>query len=101
MTMFQVLQTLNIPCVYSHFRKDATVTPPYIAYVGAGQDTFKADDTIYHKRNTYRIEYYFTEKDESKEETIESTLLSNGYIYEKSDDTWIESEGVFVIYYFV
>lgn len=101
MSLFSVLQTLNIPCVYSHFRNDSTVTPPYIAYVGSGQDTFKADNTIYHKNNTYRIEYYFTEKDEAKEELIESTLLANGYIYDKSDDSYIDSEEVFVIYYFV
>lgn len=101
MSIFQVLQTLNIPCAYSHFRNDTAVAPPYIVYVGSGQNTFKADNTIYHKNNNYRIEYYFTQKDEAKEELIESTLVSNGYIYEKSDDAWIESEGVFVIYYFV
>ena len=101
MSIFSTLQTLNIPCAYSHFRNDTAVTPPYIVYVGSGQDTFEADNTIYYKNNTYRIEYYFTTKDEAKEEAIESALLANGYIYEKSDDAWIESEGVFVIYYFV
>lgn len=102
MTIYQVLNTIGIPCVYSHFKdKDTPVTPPYIAYIGAGQDTFKADDTITWKNNRYQIEYYFTKKDESAEATIESTLLSNGYIYEKSDDVFIEDENVFVIYYSV
>lgn len=102
MTIYQVLSTIGIPCVYSHFKdKDTPVAPPYLAYIGAGQDTFKADDTITWKNNRYQIEYYFTKKDESAEATIENTLLSNGYIYEKSDDVFIEDENVFVIYYSV
>ena len=101
MTIFQVLQTLNIPCAYSAFNGDTSIEPPYIVYLGYGQDTFKADNTIYHKQNTYRIEYYFTEKNEANEDDIENALLSNGYIYEKSEDVYIETEGVYVIYYFI
>lgn len=106
MTLYQILTDedhgLKIPCVYSHFRKDgAVIEPPYVAYIGSGQDTFKADDTIYHKQNTYQIEYYFTEKNEATESSIEEILLANGFIYEKSEDLWIEDEGVFVIYYYV
>lgn len=102
MTLFQVLQQSNLPCAYSHFTDaDAPTQPPYIVYIGRGQDTFEADNTHYHARNEYQIEYYFTVKDESKEAEIESLLLSNGYLYEKSGDTYIESEGVFVIYYYI
>ena len=99
MTLFQTLQSLNMPCAYSHFRDGLPKELPYIVYLGGGQDTFKADNTIYHKQNNYTVEYYFTEKDESKEDEIENALLENGYIYSKSDDVFIESEGVFVIYY--
>lgn len=101
MTIFQVLQTLNLPCAYSSFKGDSALEPPYIVYMGNGQDTFKADNTIYHKQNAYRIEYYFTEKNETNEDDIETALLENGYIYEKSDDVYIETEGVYVIYYFI
>ena len=102
MTIYQVLETIKLPCVYSHFKdKDAPIEPPYLAYIGDGQDTFKADDTIYWNRNRYQIEYYFTVKNESNEADIENALLSNGYIYQKSGDVFIEEEGVFVIYYTV
>ena len=30
MTIFQVLQTLNIPCAYSAFKGDTSIEPPYI-----------------------------------------------------------------------
>ena len=106
MTLFEILtdsQTgLGIPCAYSHFRDDEVPeSPPYIVYIGNGQDNFKADDTYYFSQNRYQIEYYFTEKDESKEAQIEKLLLDNGYYYTKSEDVYIEDQGVFLIYYYV
>lgn len=100
--IFETLQKINIPCVYSHFKdKDAPKEPPYIVYIGNGQDTFEADDTFYHTRNRYQVEYYFTKKDETIEAAIESQLLADGFLYEKSEDVFIEEENVFVIYYLI
>lgn len=102
MTLFETLQTIGLPCAYSHFRKEdgeVPQQPPYLVYMGAGQDTFEADNTHYYTENRYRVEYYFTEKDEEEEAEIEATLLSNGFLYTKSEDAFIDSEGVFVIYY--
>ena len=104
MTLYQILTDpdtgLDIPVAYSHFtKKGAPKEPPYVLYIGEGQETFKADNTFYHTRNTYQLEYYFTEKDETEEAAIEKLLLDNGFLYEKSEDVFIEDEGVFVIYY--
>ena len=99
MTIFQVLQSTGLPCAYSHFKKKQS--PPYIVYIGNGQNTFQADDTHYWKQNTYQVEYYFTTKNEQNEEAIETALLDNGFLYEKSEDIYIEEEEVFVIYYYI
>lgn len=104
MTLFEILtnpQTgLGIPCAYSHFRDDEVPeAPPYLVYIGDGQDTFEADNTYYWTRNRYQIEYYFTIKDEDQEAAIEKLLLDNGYLYDKTEDVYIEDQGVFVIYY--
>ena len=99
MTIFQVLQSTGLPCAYSHFKKKQS--PPYIVYIGNGQDTFQADNTHYWKQNTYQVEYYFTTKNERNEEAIETALLDNGFLYEKSEDIYIEEEEVFVIYYYI
>ena len=103
MTLFEILQNgLNIPCAYSHFRgSNAPESPPYVVYIGNGQNRLEADNTHYWKQNRYQIEYYFTTKDEEQEEVIEQLLLDNGLLYEKSEDVYIEEEGVFVIYYYV
>lgn len=97
MTIYQVLQSTGLPCAYSHFKKP--VEPPYIVYIGDGQDTMDADNTHYWRNNRYQVEYYFTIKNESNEAAIEDALLDNGYNYTKSEDVYIEAEGVFVIYY--
>lgn len=99
MTIFQILQSTGLPCAYSHFK--TAQEPPYIVYIGNGQDTFKADDTHYYRRNRYQVEYYFTTKNESNETAIEDALLEGGFLYEKSEDVYIEDEGVFVIYYYI
>lgn len=98
MSIYSTLQSTGLPCAYSHFKSPQT--PPYIVYIGSGQDTFQADNTHYHKQNTYQVEYYFTEKNEANEASIESILLNAGYLYEKSEDIYIEDEDVFVIYYY-
>ena len=70
-------------------------------YIGNGQETFQADNTHYWRQNSYQVEYYFTTKNESNETAIETALLGNGYLYEKSEDVYIEDEDVFVIYYYI
>ena len=99
MSIYQELQSTGLPCAYSHFRTKQS--SPYIVYIGSGQDVFEADNTHYYKENTYQVEYYFTTKDESNEASIEDALLGAGYLYEKSEDVFIEDQGVFVIYYYV
>ena len=99
MTIFQTLQSTGLPCAYSHFKTPQS--PPYLVYIGNGQDIFEADNTHYWKQNTYQVEYYFTIKNEQNEEAIETALLDNGFLYEKSEDVYIEDEDVFVIYYYI
>ena len=99
MTIYQVLQSTGLPCAYSHFKTPQE--PPYLVYLGNGQDVLGADNTHYWKDNRYQIEYYFTEKNETNEAAIEEVLLDNGLLYDKSEDVFIEDEGVFVIYYTV
>ena len=99
MTIYQILQSTGLPCAYSHFKTQQE--PPYLVYLGSGQDVLEADNTHYWKNNRYQIEYYFTEKNETNEAAIEEVLLDNGLLYDKSEDVYIENEGVFVIYYTV
>lgn len=100
MTIYKVLQETGLPCVYSHFKK-TPVKPPYLTYIGQGQDKDLADNTYPWRENRYQVEYYFTEKSQTNEAAIEDTLLKYGFNYTKSEDVFIESEDVFVIYYMI
>lgn len=99
MSLITTLQATKLPCAYSHF--NTPQTPPYIVYIGNGQSNLNADNTHYYRKNEYQVEYYFTQKNEANEEAIESALLADGFLYDKSEDIYIESEGVFVIYYYI
>lgn len=99
MNIYEVLRTVHIPVAYAKF--DKPQTPPFMVYMGAGQDQFIADTTYYRKRNSYTVEYYFTKKSAANEDNLEAALLNNGYRYDKSEDTYIEDENIFVIYYTV
>lgn len=96
-TIYEILTDTGLPVRYSHFT--APQDPPFLVYTGNGQDQFDADNTTIWRRNTYQVEYYFKTKDEDAETAIEDVLLANGWLFDKSDDTFIESDGVFVIYY--
>ncbi len=99
MSIFQTLQSTGLPCAYSHFKTDQD--PPYIVYIGNGQETFAADNTWYARQNVYQIEYYYKKKSASNEDAIETALLDAGYQYDKSEDLYLEDQDVFLIYYYV
>lgn len=99
MSIYTTLQSTGLPCAYSHFK--TAQEPPYIVYIGNGQETMQADNTHYWRENQYQVEYYYTEKNEANETAIEDALLGSGYLYDKSEDIYIEDQGVFVIYYYI
>lgn len=95
----EILNEIDLPSAYGRFLEPTE--PPFVVYMGSGQETFEADDTIYHAQNRHRIEYYFAIKDEDAEADIEAAILKHGRQYEKSEDVYIDSEDIFVIYYYI
>lgn len=99
MSIFEILQTTGLPCAYSHFKTKQD--PPFLVYLGNGQNTFAADNTWYYRKNTYQIEYYFNKKSSANEDAIEEALLDAGYQYDKSEDVYLEDQDMFLIYYYI
>lgn len=99
-SMFYFLLTqTGLPVRYSHFTSPQA--PPYLVYRGNGQRTWGADNGMYWKENNYIVEYYYKEKNPEAEDAIENILTESGIYYEKSEDIYIESEDIFVIYYYI
>lgn len=99
MTIQEVLTGTGLPVRYSHFTTPQE--PPFIVYLGDGQTHATADNGYNLKRNVYQVEYYFTAKNEAQEETLETALETNGFLYDKSSDAYISEDELFVIYYTV
>ena len=99
MSIQEVLTGTGLPVRYSHFTTPQE--PPFLVYLGDGQSHTTADDRYLLKKNNYQVELYFTKKNEAQEEAIESALENNGFLFDKSADTYISGEELFVIYYSV
>lgn len=97
--IYDTLQKMGIPVRYNHFT--APQNPPYMVWRGDGQYQFRADDTTTYKTDNYVVEYVFEMKDPDFEERLENQLLEDGFRYEKSEDTYIDDEDVFSIYYYI
>ena len=97
--LLSICDGLHIPATYGAFREPQV--PPFVCILGDGEDTFKADNEIYHRNPQYTMEYYFTEKAEEREFEFEDALVRNGFIYVKSEDIFIEAENVYEIQYTV
>lgn len=106
----EALNNTGLPWAYMLFRGktytdekgiEREVKPPFLVYYGSGQNKRSADDTHYWSENTYNIEYYFEEKNESNEEGIEAALLAEGFQFDKSEDVYLDDEDLFAIYYYL
>lgn len=97
MIIMDILKDQGLNAAYGKF-EDPQI-PPYAIYIGAGQNHFEADDTYYTTDNEYQVEYYFSRKNSEKEAALETAFLDNGFKYEKSEDVYISSEKIYLIYY--
>lgn len=95
--LYRALKDVGLPVFYGVAK--AMTSPPYIIYLGNGQDAFEADSTYYLTENKYQVEYYYKDKNDDFEAKIESALISAGYKYEKSEDVYVEDLECFLIYY--
>ena len=74
-------------------------SPRYVIIKGNGQDVIEADNTYFWRDNLIQLEYYYSKKNETQETEFEDALLEEGFLYTKSEDVYIEDEGVYIIYY--
>lgn len=99
--LIPIQKTLESTGIYTaYFEIDSEREAPYITWRGNGQNNFIADDTFYVRMgNTYEVDFYFLEKSEEVEETIEQALLDAGFIYEKGEDFRDADTKLFLIIY--
>ena len=95
-TLFTLLKTLNLPVAYHHFTSPPS--PPYIVYLFSYSSNFGADNKVYEAGKNFAVELYTTTKDPTSEALIEGLFDANDIFWNKTE-TYIESEGLYMVRY--
>lgn len=94
-----ILDDIGLSYKFYQFDEEEGVPPPFIVYTTPSTSNFNADDRVYLKQQNITIEYYFDKKDFSIEKQIEDTFDKHDICWERTDEIYIDSEKMFVIYY--
>ena len=91
-----LIHSIGIPTAYRFFPKDTDKTPPYLVYYITGYDDMYADDEIFQRIATIRIEVYMAEKDFDLENRIDLIFKAMGY---EKEEVYIDDEAMYEIVY--
>lgn len=94
----EMMLEMELPFAYHHFSEGESPKPPFLIFLSPGENTFSADNIMYHSFKKLDIELYTDEKSPDTEAKIEAVLRRNHLFYNKTE-TWIESEELYEILY--
>ncbi|MDE6664799.1 MAG: hypothetical protein K2K14_01205 [Ruminococcus sp.] len=94
----EMMLEMGLPFAYHHFAEGESPKPPFLIFLSPGENTFSADNLMYHSFKKLDIELYTDEKSPETEERVEEVLLQNNIYYTKSE-IWIESERLYEVLY--
>ena len=94
--------TDTIPVAYYAFPEDdpnnPAPSPPFIVYYYPGSNDLEADNTNYQMIRPLTVELYTDNKDFTVERQVETALKNAGFVYTR-DETYIESEKLYLVSY--
>ena len=96
--VYTMLSRTGLPVCYKAWPEGAAPPLPYICFFFFEADNFAADGIVYHKRLRVTVELYSRHKDAASEELIETALTTAGIFWEK-EETYIDTEKVFMEIY--
>ena len=94
----EMISEMNIPFAYHHFAEGESPNPPFLLFLSPRENTFSADNLMYHSFKQLDIELYTDRKSPETEQIIEDVLTEHQLFYEKSE-IWIESERLYQVLY--
>ena len=96
--IFEMMQEIGLPFAYHHFAEGESPKPPFLIFLSPGENTFSADNLMYHSFKRLDIELYTDEKSPETEQKVEEILRQHNIYYTKTE-TWIESERLYEVLY--
>lgn len=94
----EMMLETGLPFAYHHFAEGESPEPPFLIFQSTGENTFSADNLMYHNFKELDIELYANEKSPETEAEIESILKHHHIFYNKTE-VWIESEKLYEVLY--
>ena len=94
----EMMLEMVLPFAYHHFAEGESPKPPFLIFLSPGENTFGADNLMYHSFKKLDIELYTDEKSPETEERVEEVLLRHNLYYTKTE-VWIESERLYEVLY--
>lgn len=104
-TLYQLLKSIQISegvfidVAYDHFTT-ANQVPPFIIYFIEDVSTLKADDKVHSQENNYIVDLCVDVKNVELENKIEKLFNDNYLPYDK-EETYLDSERMYQIRYFI
>lgn len=98
-TIYDLLNTLDIPVAYDHFISNKEVSIPFVVYRETSPDTFKADGITYYRPYNYEIELVTEKKDVELQKRIEGLLTDNKIPYDLENEVWDDEEKIYHNFY--
>lgn len=94
----EMMLEMELPFAYHHFAEGESPKPPFLIFLSLGENTFSADNLMYHSFKKLDIELYTDEKSPEIEERVEEVLHQHNIYYTKTE-VWIESERLYEVLY--
>ena len=86
---------------YHSFKKGQAPNPPYVVYTAGRPVVQLGDNQQEFKVDTVIVELVTDKKELALEEKLENLLNQSKFFFEKEDETYIDSEELFVVTYSV
>lgn len=73
--------------------------PPHLVAISTETENFMADDKVYLKKTSIKLDYTYLKKDLDMENKIENEILGD-IAWNKSDETYLSDEEIWQVSYF-
>ena len=93
-----MISSIGLPYAYYSFPEEQAPTLPYIVFYYPDYDDLGADNINYQTIANLNIELYTSNKDFTKEASVE-TVLTNAWLYFQKSETFITSEQMYEVLY--
>lgn len=91
-----ILEQANLPVTYRAYQENNVPDMPYLIYYESSPSINAADNTINHEIKSVTAELAFERKDEDLEERLEELWKSHELFFEAQEETFIETERLYV-----